>query len=115
MKRFILIALCTILASVVMTGCSHAEASSNPLYPAAVAWNYIVYGLSVDTVSAEEIGKEIGQVQRYITEFPKKNGDCNIAPVGSKLYSIKGISVDNAIAVNIGGKFYKACRGWKLN
>jgi len=98
-----------------MTGCSYAEASNSPLYPAAVAWNYIIYGLSVNTVSAEEIGSEIGQVRRYTTTFPEKNGDCNSAPVGSKLYSIKGVSVDDAIAIDVRNKLYKASRGWKLN
>jgi len=115
MRRFLLIVLCIGMASLIMAGCSYAEASNSPLYPAAVAWNYIVYGLSVDTVSAEHIGKEIGQVSRYTTSFPEKNGDCNSAPAGSKLYSIRGVSVDDAIAIDVDGKFYKARREWRLH
>lgn len=114
MKKFALLAICLILVCIITTGCSAAEASGNTSYPAVVAWNYIVYGLSVETVSIESIDREIGQVQRNITALPKKNGDSNTAVEGSKLYSIKDVSVDNAIVVDMDGVLYKASKSWQL-
>ncbi|MGO4271639.1 hypothetical protein AB4Z22_17635 [Paenibacillus sp. TAF58] len=40
--------------------------------------------------------------------MPKKNGDSNTLPVGTKLFEIKGISMKEAIAVQRGGEYNKA-------
>jgi hypothetical protein len=98
-----------------ISGCRNtAGMAAESSYPALVAWNFIVYGLSVETIPFESIEAEIGQVKRLVGSIPRQNGDANDAPIGSKLYRIKDVSLQDAIAVGIDGKCYKAYRSGPL-
>lgn len=60
--------------------------------------------------SQEMIGKEIGEVKRYVDPYksmPVKDEDSTVAPVGSKLFEIKGGSVLKAFAVRFNGEYRK--------
>lgn len=111
MHRFLII---IVLILVLFTACSSNNVSKSS-YPAVVAWNYVIYGLSIETVPSDKIGFEIGQVKRTVSAMPEKNGDSNIASVGSKLYTLKNISTEKAIVVKIDGKYYKAYKSSRLN
>lgn len=116
MKRIIIsISLIFIILITGITGCTNAlTVSSDSSYPAVVAWNYTVYGLSVETVLQDSVDKEIGEVKRNMNPMPEKNGDSNIASEGSKIYKLKNINQQDAIAVDIDGKLYKAYKNWPL-
>jgi len=107
------LAIAIISISFILCGCASTVSSETP-YPALVAWNYIVYGLSVETVPMENIDMVLGQVKRNIFPLPTQNGDSNVASVGSTIYKLKGISSLDAIAVDMGGKLYKAYNNWPL-
>lgn len=96
------------------TGCSTTQAVVDNSYPAVVAWNYIVYGLSVETIPSEQLSSEIGSIARIMNPLPKENGDSNVAAQGSRLYTIKDVSQLDAIAVFMDGKYYKAYKSWIL-
>lgn len=102
-KYFIFI---TALFVIVLVGCSYqAQATS---YPSVVLLNNVQYGLSVEKVPKDKISIQIGVVKRKVNPMPKENEESNDIPVGSKLYEIKGINPEEAIAVEIGGEFQKA-------
>ncbi len=97
------------------SGCTATvKAAPDNSYPAVVAWNYMIYGLSVEAVPEDSIGSKIGCIERSINSMPSENGDSNAAEAGSPLYIIKGISMQDAIAVGIDGMYYKAYKNRTL-
>lgn len=86
---------------------STTEATS---YPAdTMLWNDNLYGVSSnEIIPTDKIGQQIGEVKRNVNPMPKKNGDSNTIPVGTKLFEIKGISTKEAIAIQRGGEYNKA-------
>lgn len=97
--------LCTVfLAFLIIAGCSQPEGA----YPSVVSLNDTLYGVSVETVTPENIGNQLGEVKREAEVMPKANEEANDTPVGSKLFEIKGIDSSEAIAVEINGKYQKA-------
>lgn len=106
-----------LLVSFLAAGCSdqNKDSNSSSSYPSAIAWNNILYGLSIEEVSTEEIGKEIGKIKRRTTPMPKKNGDSNDLPIGSILYEIKGKDPNEVIAVKVNDKYFNASKLGPLN
>ncbi|MEK5389095.1 hypothetical protein NSQ59_01770 [Margalitia sp. FSL K6-0131] len=78
-----------------------------------VVWNGYIYVVSEEKV--EKVDKEIGHVTKYSDREGTYSGNfSNVFKKGTKYYSIKGISTDEAIAVQDGkGKFVKATREGK--
>jgi hypothetical protein len=102
MKYFILFSIA------VLTGCSQPTSSS---YPSVVAWNNILYGLSVEEVPIQDIGKELGKIERRSAPpMPKKNGESNDKPVGSLLFEVKGTDSQELIAVKVNDKYFRASK-----
>ncbi|MBB2480755.1 hypothetical protein H5P36_11165 [Bacillus sp. APMAM] len=81
-----------------------------------VVWNGYIYVVS--EVKVEKVEKEIGHVTKYSDREGMYSGNfSNVFKKGTKYYSIKGISTDEAIAVqDENGKYKKATRegkyGW---
>lgn len=74
-----------------------------------VVWNGYVYVLNDEDVT--EIDKEIGQVTKYSDMEQLPGNFSNVYKKGTKYYSIKDISTDDAIAVEDGsGEYKKAVR-----
>lgn len=112
MKYLILI----MISIAVLTGCSQNKgAESSSSYPSAVAWNNILYGLSVVEIPIKDIGKDIGKIERRTTPMPKKNGESNDKPAGSLLFEVKGIDSQEVIAVKVNEKYFKASKLGVLN
>ncbi len=94
---------------VVKVNMARVSAQERPSYNTSVAWNDRIYGLVNETIPIGNIGKEIGRTVRNISPRPERNGDvaCRYAdgrlvvPNGAKLCLIKGISKNEAIAVEI--------------
>ncbi|MCK9859351.1 hypothetical protein [Paenibacillus sp. ATY16] len=101
-----------LIVSFLLAGCSVQNKESSSSYPSAVAWNNILYGYSIEEISIEEIGKEIGKIKRQTTPMPKKNGDSNDLriPIGSILFEIKGKDPNQAIAIKVDDKYFKASK-----
>ncbi|MFZ5639136.1 MAG: hypothetical protein ACOY4Q_00335 [Bacillota bacterium] len=123
--------LLVFILTITLTGCSTPKSRETILpkpketitFPSYfIAWNDIIYGLTNDIVPADKISTTIGEVKRFVSPKPEKNGDAgtilpeskNVIPVGSKLYLIKGIRKDEAIAVEIWGEFRKAIKNRPL-
>lgn len=78
-------------------------------YPSdRVLWNDNIYDTLKEIITVDQIGQQIGEVKRNVNPMPKRNGDSNTIPVGTKLFEIKGISTKEAIAVQRGGEYNKA-------
>ena len=104
--------LCTVfLTLLILAGCSQSEGA----YPSVVAVNNTLYNLTVDTVTPDNIGTQLGEVKREAEVMPKANEEANSTPVGSKLFEVKGIDPSEAIAVEINGTYQKATLNGPLN
>ncbi|MTI68623.1 MAG: hypothetical protein FH751_00005 [Firmicutes bacterium] len=95
------------LLVVFFSGCSKQIQSD---YPIAVAWNNIRFAISVEEVSKENLGKQLGEVKRIKEPMPKENGDANFITVGSKIFEINGIDANDTIAIEYNGKIVKATK-----
>jgi hypothetical protein len=96
---------------IVITGfSSKTEAVSASTYPSAVAWNNFLYGLSAEEVEIKDIGDEIGMIQSQRAPMPKKNGESNEKPAGSLLFEINRVDTEDAIAVKVNDKYFKATK-----
>jgi hypothetical protein len=100
------------LAILLLAGCSSPQPEGS--YPKVVALNNILFGLSVEPITQNKMGNQIGVVKRLVQIMPKANEESNDAPVGSKLFEIKGIDSSEAIAVEINGKYRKAIKNGPL-
>lgn len=74
-----------------------------------VVWDGYIYIVNDEYVT--EIEKEIGKVTRYSDMYQQSGNFSNVYEKGTKYYSIKDVSTDEAIAVEDGsGKYKKAVR-----
>jgi hypothetical protein len=95
---------------IVLTGVSlNVDEVFASTYPSSIAWNNSLYGLSAEEVNSKDVGIEIGKIKRQRTPMPIKNGESNEKQyVGNSLFEIKGVDIEDAIAVEIDDKFFKA-------
>lgn len=106
MRRLIMV---IIISYVTLTGCSFiSENKSSNSYPNTVAWNNILFGISIEEVSEQDIGKEIGTINKIRYPMPIKNGESNDTPVGSLIFEVKGKNANEFIAVKVKGKYLSA-------
>jgi hypothetical protein len=74
-----------------------------------VVWDGYIYIVNDEYVT--EIDQEIGKVTRYSDMYQQSGNFSNVYEKGTKYYSIKDVSTDEAIAVEDGsGKYKKAVR-----
>lgn len=72
-----------------------------------VVWNEDIY--EIDKSVIVDVEKEIGTVKKYIeNEGNYKGVFSNFVPKGTKLYKIKDINVNEAIAVELDGYYIEA-------
>lgn len=94
-----------------ISGCSQGNSSNSSADWAFsfVVWEGYIYRVSDDYVN--EINREIGEVVKYSDiEDTYTSNFSNEYEEGTKFYSIKGIGVEEAIAIKEDGKFRKAIR-----
>ncbi|MBD7969306.1 hypothetical protein [Paenibacillus gallinarum] len=101
-KRLLFVVILFIV-TLLNTGEAFAES-----YPRAIALNNYVYLVSGVEIDINNIGKEIGKIERQRDPMPKKNGESNDTPVGSLIFEIKDINTEDMVAVKIDNKFYFA-------
>ncbi|WP_134701093.1 hypothetical protein [Ammoniphilus sp. YIM 78166] len=106
--------LLTFLFFTLLIGCSSSSTSEGSYavkpYPPVVTSENKAYVESGETVSAENIGKQIGEVKSYVDPnetMPEEDDGSTFAPVGSKLYEIKGMKLKDGFAVEINGEYRK--------
>jgi hypothetical protein len=74
-----------------------------------VVWDGYIYIVNDEYVT--EVDKEIGKVTRYSDMYQQSGNFSNVFEKGTKYYSIKDVSTDEAITVEDGsGKYKKAVR-----
>ncbi|RID85896.1 hypothetical protein D1970_09065 [Mesobacillus zeae] len=99
----------------IISGCSedNSNKSSADWAFSFVVWDSYIYRVCDDFVN--EINEEIGEVTKYSDMEGTYTGNfSNEYEKGTKYYSIKGISVEEAIAIREeDGKFRKAIRDGK--
>ena len=85
------------------------KTSADWAYP-FVVWDGYIYVVSDEFV--EEVDEEIGRVTKYSDKEGTYSGNfSNVYKKGTAYYSIKGVSTDEAIAIEEeGGKYKKAIR-----
>ncbi|KGE17143.1 hypothetical protein [Paenibacillus wynnii] len=94
----------TTLLVIVLVGCSNKTTE----YPHVIIFNNTQFYLSVEKVTLDRLGNQVGAVKRQVDQMPQKNEESNFTPVGSKLYEIKEIDPNEAIAVELDGEYQKA-------
>ena len=72
-----------------------------------VFWNNAQYYKSGIIVPASELDEKLGEITKQ-TFNPKKNGESNECPIGTKLYSIKNKDSNTIIAVEFQNKYYES-------
>lgn len=101
MKYLILI----LLSITLLVSCSKDDE-----YPFAIAWHDVIFARTNEIVPSQQIGKEIGVIERTKIPMPKKNGDSNEAIIGSKLYEIQQEDQQNKIALKVNDQYYLATK-----
>lgn len=96
-----LVLLCLLL----MIGLAGCVGGNNA--PVSIAWDNSIYSPSDMEIHQSELGKQLGEIKRIKKPIPVQNGDSNRIPVGSKIFEIKGIDTNDAIAIERDGKTYK--------
>lgn len=83
-------------------------------YPRAIALNNSVYLVSDVEMDINNIGKEIGKIEHQRVPMPKKNGESNVILIGTLIFEIKDINIQDAVAVKLNNKFYFASQKFSL-
>lgn len=113
-KHFIrILCLFCLIFTFTLTGCK--DKSTNNSFPSSFVWNNTIYSLTPKVVSSDELGKEIGQLEKKVQDIPKENGETNDGKIGSKIFEIKKVKTTEAVAVEFKGKIRKANKCLNLN
>lgn len=97
-----------------LTACSNSisDNSSADWTSSFIVWDDYIYQVSNEYVN--DVGKEIGEVTKYSDMEGTYSGNfSNVYQKGTKYYSIKDVSTDEAIAIEDKGKYRKAIRDGK--
>lgn len=103
-----LILLISLALSACNKGASPSNQSSADWAYGFVVWNDDSYEHIKEEVTKEEIERLIGEVNKYSDhEGIYSNGFSNVFRKGTKLYKMKGIDIDQFIAAELDGKYFK--------
>ncbi|WP_405115733.1 hypothetical protein MHH28_13570 [Paenibacillus sp. FSL K6-1217] len=110
MKKFFCLVFAFILLIIVTIGCnpSSKQATSSDWSYLFVVWNGDMYTFNDETVDA--VDEQLGEVEEYSDDEAKSfssNIFSNKYSVGTKIFKIKDVSTDEAIAIESNGKYYK--------
>ncbi|MGE7928972.1 hypothetical protein [Lysinibacillus xylanilyticus] len=103
-----------VIAIVFLSGCSNTINKSSADWAFGfVVWDGYIYQLSDEYV--DEVDEEIGKVTKYSdTEGTYYGNFSNVYEKGTKYYAMRGISTEEAIAIEEeDGKYRKAIRDGK--
>ena len=106
--------LVLMMVSVGLLGCSQRTLTEtsikerDELYASMLIFNNDTYYLSSELISKDNLGEQIGQVEKQVIPSPKNNGEANECPVGTKIFQIKGVDVRESVAVNFQNEYRKA-------
>ncbi|WP_244440975.1 hypothetical protein [Neobacillus jeddahensis] len=111
-KKNFIFAIIFVFVLMTLSGCSTDQSSAKWAY-SFVVWDGYIYKVSDEYVN--EVNGEIGEVTKHSDiEDTYKGNFSNEYEKGTKYYSIKGISTEEAIAIKEkDGQFRKAVRDGK--
>lgn len=117
MKLIKTLGLFLLIISVV--GCSQVkdkniENAKSWAFKGSVAWNGVVYAAGDEVVT--EIEKQIGTIKHYSLKETESTTDSfsNEFPVGTKLFKISNVGIENAIAVEVSEGHYVKAQNVKI-
>jgi hypothetical protein len=74
-----------------------------------IQWNNTNYVVTANIVLQDDIGEQIGSIEKNVKKFPKENDEANNdIEVGTKLYKIKNENSSEAIAIKYNDRYLKA-------
>lgn len=119
MKKVIIL---IIFVAILTIGCSKNDQQKKTIdygqpVKVTVAWNDIVYVVTNEHASKDNIGNKIGQIKRQVSPEPSENGDVarntsegpNIVNGDGSLYEVKGLDQKEKIAVELSKDEYLIC------
>ncbi|WP_391115775.1 hypothetical protein [Psychrobacillus sp. L3] len=108
MKKAITIGL--ILVSILLSGCNTNKLSSAEFTnttPAVIKIDNFTYLMTDETLSTNEVEEQIGKVTQ-IHEIVSYSEDQNPYKSPSKIFKVKDKNIEEAIAIQVNNKLYKA-------
>lgn len=99
-----------ILISIILSGCNSnnlSDAELTNFTPAVIKMDNFTYLMTDENVTANEAEEQIGEVTQ-IHALVSYSEDQNPYKNPSKIFKIKGISVEEAIAIQVNGQLYIA-------
>ncbi|MFF2752990.1 hypothetical protein ACFVR1_04420 [Psychrobacillus sp. NPDC058041] len=108
MKKAITIGL--LFVSILLTGCNANKLSSAEFTnttPAVIKIDNLTYQMTDEVLSTNEVEEQIGKITR-IHEIVSYSEDQNPYKNTSKIFKIKNINVEEAIAIQVNNSLFKA-------
>lgn len=108
MKRVITIGL--IFVSILLSGCNTNKLSSAEFTnttPAVIKIDNLTYLMTDEVLATNEVEEQIGKITR-IQEIVSYSEDQNPYKSLNEIFEIKDINIEEAIAINVNDKLYKA-------
>lgn len=108
MKKAITIGL--IFISIILSGCNSnnlSDAEFTNLTPAEIKMDNFAYLMTDEVVTTNDVEEQIGKVTQ-IQEIVSYSEDQNPYKNPSKIFKVKAISVEEAIAIQVNDKLYIA-------
>lgn len=97
MKKLHITLFIMIVMSAFLVGCTQTATKAS--YASSFIFEDIQYYPTTETVTKDNLGEQIGEIQKQVIPTPKNNGESNVYPVGTKIYKIKGVDVKDSVAV----------------
>lgn len=76
----------------------------------SVKWNNVIYRLTNEEI--EEVDSEIGEIENFsnIETYEEPGNNSNFLREGTKIWSVKGIDISDAIAIKVDKDVYRLLR-----
>ncbi|WP_316572710.1 hypothetical protein [Neobacillus sp. YIM B06451] len=108
LKKAITIGL--LFVSILLSGCNMNKLSSaefTNLTPAIIKIDNLTYLMTDEVIAINEVEEQIGKINR-IQEIVSYSEDQNPYKSPSKIFKVKDINIEEAIAIKVNDKLYKA-------
>lgn len=108
LKKAITIGL--IFVSILLSGCNTNKLSSaefTNLTPAVIKIDNLTYLMTDEVLATNEVEEQIGKITR-IQEIVSYSEEQNPYKSPSKIFKVKDINIEEAIAIKVNDKLYKA-------
>ncbi|MBL4932338.1 hypothetical protein [Clostridium paridis] len=108
--RKLLVSLVILISLFTLVGCAKNKVSTViNVYPASMLiYNNTNYYITAEIIPSENLDKKIGSVRKQVTPSPNNDGEANECPVGTEIFSARGVDIKEAIVVSFNNEYRKA-------